>query len=75
MRDVLIVLAGGLTAGAALALATVGVLQKMLFGLAPHDTFTFLAAIGVLSAVAMVAGYMPARRATRVDPMAALRYE
>ena len=75
MRDVLIVLAGGLTAGAALALATVGVLQKMLFGLAPHDTFTFLAAIGVLSAVAMVAGYMPARRATRVDPMVALRYE
>ena len=75
MRDVLIVLAGGLTAGAALALATVGVLQKMLFGLAPHDTFTFLAAIGVLSAVAMVAGYMPARRATGVDPMAALRYE
>jgi putative ABC transport system permease protein len=75
MRDVVIVLAGGLTAGACLALATVGVLQKMLFGLAPHDTFTFLAAIGVLSAVAVVAGYMPARRAMRVDPMVALRYE
>jgi putative ABC transport system permease protein len=75
MRDVAIVLAGGLTAGACLALATVGVLNKMLFGLAPHDTFTFLAAIGVLSAVAVVAGYMPARRATRVDPMVALRYE
>jgi putative ABC transport system permease protein len=75
MRDVIIVLAGGLAAGACLALATVGVLQKMLFGLAPHDTFTFIAAIGVLSAVAMVAGYMPARRAMRVDPMVALRYE
>jgi predicted permease len=75
MRDVVIVLAAGLTAGAGLALATVGVLQKMLFGLAPHDTFTFIAAIGVLSAVAVVAGYMPARRATRVDPMVALRYE
>jgi putative ABC transport system permease protein len=75
MRDVVIVLAGGLTAGAGLALATVGVLQKMLFGLAPHDTFTFIAAIGLLSAVAVVAGYMPARRATRVDPMVALRYE
>jgi predicted permease len=75
MRDVVIVLAGGLTAGAGLALATVGVLQKMLFGLAPHDAFTFIAAIGVLSAVAVVAGYMPARRATRVDPMVALRYE
>jgi putative ABC transport system permease protein len=75
MRDVIIVLAGGLTAGACLALATVGVLQKMLFGLAPHDTFTFIAAIGVLALVAFVAGYLPARRATRVDPMVALRYE
>jgi putative ABC transport system permease protein len=75
MRDVIIVLAGGLAAGACLALVTVGVLQKMLFGLAPHDTFTFIAAIGVLSAVAMVAGYMPARRAMHVDPMVALRYE
>jgi putative ABC transport system permease protein len=75
MRDVIIVLAGGLAAGACLALATVGVLQKMLFGLAPHDTFTFIAAIGVLALVAIVAGYLPARRATRVDPMVALRYE
>ncbi|MHB8610143.1 MAG: ADOP family duplicated permease [Candidatus Acidiferrales bacterium] len=75
MRDVVIVLAGGLTAGTCLAFATVGVLQKMLFGLAPHDAFTFIAAIGLLSAVAIVAGYLPARRAMRVDPMVALRYE
>jgi ABC-type antimicrobial peptide transport system permease subunit len=75
MRDVVIVLAGGLTAGAGIALATVGLLEKMLFGLAPHDTFTFLVAMGVLSAVAIVAGYLPARRAMRVDPMVALRYE
>jgi putative ABC transport system permease protein len=75
MRDVTIVLASGLSAGGGLALATVGVLQKMLFGLVPHDTFTFLVAIGVLSAVAIAAGYLPARRAMRVDPMVALRYE
>ncbi len=75
MRDVIIVLAGGLTAGACLALAAVGVLQKMLFGLAPRDTFTFMASIGVLSAVAVIAGYLPARRAMRIDPMVALRYE
>jgi predicted permease len=75
MRDVIVVLAGGVAAGACLALATVGVLQKMLFGLAPRDSFTFIASIAVLSAVAALAGYLPARRATRVDPMVALRYE
>jgi putative ABC transport system permease protein len=75
MSDVVMVLAGGLAAGACLALATVGVLEKMLFGLAPLDSSTFLAAIGVLSAVALVAGYLPARRAMRCDPMVALRYE
>jgi putative ABC transport system permease protein len=75
MRDVVIVLVGGLAAGACLAFATVGVLQKLLFGLAPHDTFTFAAAIGVLVGVAVVAGYLPARRAMRIDPIVALRYE
>ena len=61
--------------GSCLAFATVGLLQKMLFGLASRDAFTFVAAIGLLAAVAIVAGYIPARRATRVDPMVALRYE
>jgi putative ABC transport system permease protein len=75
MRDVVIVLAGGLTVGAAISLAVVGILQKMLFGLAARDTVTLLASIGVLSAVAFFAGYLPARRATRIDPMVALRYE
>ncbi len=75
MRDVVIVLAGGLTVGAAISLAAVGILQKMLFGLAARDTVTLLASIGVLSAVAFFAGYLPARRATRIDPMVALRYE
>ena len=75
LRDVVIVLAGGLTAGTCLAFATVGILQKMLFGLGSRDAFTFVAAIGLLAAVAIVAGYIPARRATRVDPMVALRYE
>jgi predicted permease len=75
MRDVVIVLAGGLTVGAGISLAVVGILQKMLFGLAARDTVTLLLSIGVLSAVAFFAGYLPARRATRIDPMVALRYE
>jgi predicted permease len=75
MRDVLLVLAGGLAAGACLSFAVVGLLQKMLFGLAARDTLTLLASIAVLSAVAFCAGYLPARRAMRIDPMVALRYE
>jgi predicted permease len=75
MRDVAIVLVSGTAAGICLSFLTVRVLQKMLFGLTPHDTFTFIAAVGLLSAVAVVAGYLPARRAMRVDPMVALRYE
>jgi predicted permease len=75
MRDVVLVLAGGLAAGTCISLAVAGLLQKMLFGLAARDTVTLLASIGVLSAVAFFAGYLPARRAMRVDPMVALRYE
>jgi len=75
MRDVVLVLAGGVLAGAGISLAAVGVLQKMLYGLAARDAATLLACIGVLSAVALLAGYLPARRATKVDPMVALRYE
>jgi putative ABC transport system permease protein len=75
MRDVVLVLGGGVFAGVCLSLATVGLLQKMLFGLAARDTVTLVISIGVLSAVALVAAYVPARRAMRVDPMVALRYE
>ena len=75
MRDVAIILCGGVLAGVALSLASVRVLQELLFGLSTHDAAALLGAIAVLSVVAIVAGYLPARRAMRVDPMAALRYE
>ncbi|HEY6293386.1 MAG TPA: FtsX-like permease family protein, partial [Terriglobia bacterium] len=75
MRDLAAVLAGGLVLGVCISLAATRVLQQMLFGLGPRDAVTMIAAAGVLSAVALVAGYLPARRATKVDPMAALRCE
>ena len=75
MADVGMVLAGGLAAGLAMALGAVNLLQKMLFGLAPRDSQTILVSVGVLCAMAALAGYLPARRATRVDPLVALRHE
>jgi putative ABC transport system permease protein len=75
LMDLTAVLLGGVVAGVAISLAALGVLQKLLFGLAPRDSLTMISAVGLLSAVAFLATYLPARRAMRADPMAALRYE
>ncbi|MGO8733775.1 MAG: ADOP family duplicated permease [Terriglobia bacterium] len=75
MRDVIFVLIAGLAAGIGISLAVVRLVQNMLFGVAARDTLTLAAAVLTLSAVALIAAYLPARRATKVDPMVVLRNE
>jgi len=75
MRDVAIVLLAGLPVGIAVAAGTSKFVEKMLFGLAPRDLTTMFAAAAILAGVAVIAGYFPARRASRVDPMVVLREE
>lgn len=67
--------AAGVIAGIASALAVTRLLQTLLFEVTPTDAATFIGVAIVLSGVAFLASYLPARRAAKVDPMIALRYE
>jgi putative ABC transport system permease protein len=65
----------GVAAGLALAFALTRFLSSMLFGVSAADPITFAAIALLLAAVALMAGFLPARRATKVDPSVALRQD
>jgi predicted permease len=75
LRRGLAVAAGGLAAGLLVALVAARLLGSLLYGVKPADPLTFAGVAGLLVAVALAACYLPARRATRVDPAVALRHE
>ncbi|MDQ3949499.1 MAG: ABC transporter permease [Gemmatimonadota bacterium] len=75
LRQSFAVVAGGVVAGLVLALAAAKGIASLLFGVGPTDPLTFAATAAALVAVGLAASYVPARRATRVNPTEALRHE
>jgi putative ABC transport system permease protein len=75
LRDALLLLAVGIVVGLALSVVLGKTASSLLFGVKPADPITLGLAVALLAAVAVVASYIPARRASKVDPMVALRYE
>jgi ABC-type antimicrobial peptide transport system permease subunit len=78
LRQGMILTAIGIVLGVAIAWSLTKYLESltsMLFGVTPRDPWTFAAIAGLLAVVALVACLIPARRATKVDPLEALRYE
>ena len=75
LREVLALSAAGLLLGYGAARLTTRFLESFLYGLKPNDPLAIAAAIGILLAAALAAGYLPAWRASRIDPAAALRNE
>jgi ABC-type antimicrobial peptide transport system permease subunit len=75
MREVLVLVGSGLLLGLAGSWALGRYVSSQLYGITGSDPVTIAGAAAVLATVALLAGYIPARRATRVNPVLALRYE
>jgi putative ABC transport system permease protein len=75
LKQGFVLVAAGSAAGLVLALATTRLLSAWLYGVPPRDPATFLTGSAVLAVMALLACYLPARRASRIQPLEALRYE
>jgi ABC-type antimicrobial peptide transport system permease subunit len=75
VRETMILVGGGVLVGVAAAWAATRLIASTLFGLTAMDPLTLAFAISVMMAVALLAGYVPARRAAAVDPVIALRQD
>ena len=75
LREVLLLAIAGAAVGLSASLAASGLVRSLLFGLTPTDPMTIAGGTVTLMLVAALAGYLPARRATRIDPIAALRVD
>ena len=75
LRESLVLAAIGIIIGVPVALAGTRLVHSMIFGLGLADPIVIVMATGLLATVAALAGFLPAHRASRVDPMVALRYE
>jgi ABC-type antimicrobial peptide transport system permease subunit len=75
LREVFALTVVGLAISVPAALGATKFVKTFLFGLKPNDPLAMMAAVSILLSAALLAGYMPARRASRIDPMIALRNE
>jgi putative ABC transport system permease protein len=75
LGEVLLLVAAGMAIGIPAALASGRLLDSLLFGVTATDPYVLVAAAGALTMAAVAAGYLPARRACRIEPTLALRHE
>jgi ABC-type antimicrobial peptide transport system permease subunit len=75
LREVLILAGVGIAMSVPVVLAASKLIESFLFGMKRNDPLALASAVGTLLAAALVAGYLPARKASRIDPMVALRHE
>ena len=75
LREVFVLAAVGLAIGVPASLGMSKFVESFLFGVKPNDPGALMTAVAILLSAALLAGYAPARKASRIDPMIALRHE